>query len=136
MKIAVAVNGNMPDSIVSEAFEASAFLLVSETDDMSFEVFENPEGTNGHGMAMVNKILEQDCEALISGTIEEDAFEALAAAQVTRYFAAGHTALKALALMDAYELDIIREYNGKEWIPHDHSQETCDCGHHDDEAAE
>lgn len=136
MKIAVAINGNTLESLVAEAFENSTSLLIVETEDMSYEGFENPESAGGSGLAMAKKIFEQDCEALISGTIEEKAFETLALAQVTRYFAAGQTAIKAIELMDAYQLGIIREYNGKEWVPHDHSHGSCDCGNHDEEQAE
>ncbi|XCH79139.1 MAG: NifB/NifX family molybdenum-iron cluster-binding protein [Candidatus Dehalobacter alkaniphilus] len=134
MKIAVATNGNSLEDRVPEMFEESAYLLVVETDDLSYEVYENPEHKGGSGLAMTNKIIEQDCEALISGSIEEPAFEALVKNQITRYLGANYSAKDAIKLMGLYQLELIREYNGKEWDPHAHDHHgTCDCGNQEDE---
>jgi len=131
MKIALASKGATLDAPVAEMFETSPCLLMVETDDMSYEVFENPELENGLGLAMAEKAVESDCEALISGTIEAPAFEVLSIAQVTRYYGANIAGKKALDMMEAYELDYIRVPNGEVWEPHDHSQGTCDCGSHE-----
>ena len=71
MKIAIAVEGETPESLVADTFEDSACLLIVETDDRSYTVFENPDRPGGSGLGMAQKIIEQDCEALISGTIEK-----------------------------------------------------------------
>lgn len=132
MKIAIAANGDSPVSQVPEKFEESAYLLIVETDDGSYNVFKNPEGQGDSGLPMTQEIVKQDCEALISGSIEEPAFEELVMAQVTRYLGANHRVMDALNLMAANELDIIRVPNGEEWVPHNHDHATCNCGNHED----
>ncbi|NLW91552.1 MAG: hypothetical protein GXY34_08130 [Syntrophomonadaceae bacterium] len=130
MIIALASKGVDLDAPIAEEFEKSPYLLMVETDNMSYEVFQNPELEDGLGLAMAEKVVASDCEAVISGTIEAEAFEVLSEAQVTRYYGANIAGRKALDMMQAYELDYIRVPNGEMWEPHDHSQGTCNCGEH------
>jgi predicted Fe-Mo cluster-binding NifX family protein len=132
MKIAIATNGNTLESLVAEEFEQSAFLLIVETDDLSYKVYPNEEHTDGSGLAMTKKVIECDCEALITGSIEQLAFDELALAQVTRFLGANHSAKDVLNLMEAYKLNIIRDYKGGEGMFHEHHHHTCDCGHHEE----
>jgi len=120
MKIAISANGNTLNDIVPEEFEKSPYLLIVETDDMSYEVFPNPD-PDGLGLEMAEKIVEEDCEALISGTIEKPAFEVLVAAHVTRYYGANTVGKEALDKMEVRKLDFIRVPNGEVWEPHNHS---------------
>lgn len=128
MKIAVAANGNTLEDMIPDTFEESAFLLIVETDDGTYEAFKNPEGRGGAGMAMTREILKQDCEAVICGVIEKEAFEELAAAQITRYMGANRSAADALNLMDTYKLDIIRVPKGEVYDPdtHNHGPSICE----------
>ncbi|MFA5055883.1 MAG: NifB/NifX family molybdenum-iron cluster-binding protein [Dehalococcoidia bacterium] len=127
MKIAIAANGAKMDSLIPDNFEESTFLLIAETDDGSFETFKNPEGQESIGMAMVREILKQDCEAVICGVIEKEAFEELAAAQITRYMGANRSAADALNLMDTYKLDIIRVPKGEVYDPDTHNHGPANC---------
>lgn len=77
---------------------------------------------------MARKIVEQDCEAVVCGSIEKPAFEVLAAAQVTRYMGAGLVAITALRLMEEYQLDLIRVPNGERWDAHHIHAGKCECG--------
>jgi predicted Fe-Mo cluster-binding NifX family protein len=131
MKIAIATNGNTLENLVAEEFEKSAFLLIVETDDLSYKVHPNEERIGGSGLAMAKKVIECDCEAAITGSIEQPAFDELAMAQVTRYLGANHRTKDALDLMEAYKLDIIRYYKGGEgmYYDHIHNHHTCDCDH-------
>jgi predicted Fe-Mo cluster-binding NifX family protein len=103
-----------------------------ETDDGSYEVFRNPEGEGSAGLAMTMEILKHDCEALISGSIEKQAFEVLMMAQVTRYMGANCRAKDALHLMDANQLDFILAPDGEVWVPHRHDYDTSNCESHED----
>ncbi len=131
MKIAVATKGSTLEDRVPDAFEESLFLLIVETDDGSFEAFKNPEGRRGAGMAMAKEVLRHDCEAVICGTIEKEAFELLSTAQVTRYMGSNHRASDALRLMDAYELDIIRVPKGEVYDPNRHNLGPSNCEGHE-----
>ncbi len=132
MKIAVAANGGTLESLVPGTFEESAFLLIVETDDGSYEAFKNPEGQGSAGLAMTREILKHDCEVLISGSIEKPAFEVLVTAQLTRYMGANCRATDALHLMDANQLNFIRVPNGEVWVPYRHDNDTSHCGSHED----
>jgi predicted Fe-Mo cluster-binding NifX family protein len=131
MKIAVATNGETLENLVPEIFEESPCLLIVETDDMSYSVYQNQEDPKSLGLNLAQFIIEQDCEALISGSIESPAFEVLSGAQITRYFGAAYSAIDALDLMEDYQLEHIRVPNGAEWVPHDHREGTCNCGFDD-----
>ena len=128
MKIAIAADGNGMNSIIPDQFEAGSYLLIYETDDGSCEVFLNPESSRSTGLAMTEKIIQKDCEALISGSIDKLAFEKLAMAQITRYDGAGLTAQYAIDLMEENRLGFFRVPRGEVWVAHNHGHHTCSCG--------
>lgn len=129
MKIAVAAAGRTLEDRVADTFEDSPFLLIVETDDGSCEVFWNPE-QGGAGLALTREIMRQDCEAVISGSIEKPAWQELMIAQVTRYLAVDCSAGEALRLMDANELDFIVAPKGEVWASHKHEGDSFGCGGH------
>jgi predicted Fe-Mo cluster-binding NifX family protein len=132
MKIAVATKGRTLEDLVPDTLEESPYLLIVETDDGSLEAFKNPEGQGGTGTAMAKEVLRHDCEAVICGTIEKDAFEVLSTAQVTRYMGSNLRASDALRLMDAYELDLIRVPRGEVYDPSRHNLGPSKCEGHED----
>lgn len=132
MKIASATNGNTLEDLVAEEFDNSKFLLIVETENMSFEVFSNAEGRGGSGLTMAKKVIDSNCEAIISGSIGRPAFEEVALAQVTRYYGAGISTKEALYLMEDNKLQMVREYKGGEGRYREHHQRNCNCGHHEE----
>ncbi|MEL7567869.1 MAG: NifB/NifX family molybdenum-iron cluster-binding protein [Dehalobacterium sp.] len=128
MKIAFTTDESSIDAIVSKTFEESNYLLVVETDDLSMKIYRK---TDNDGIDYAKKIIEDDCEAVITGTIEEKAFELLATACVSRMKGTGHTVKDALVLMDAYKLEIIRDFNGSTGKhQHAHTAGCCNCDDH------
>lgn len=122
MKIAVTANESTMEGTVSETFEGSNFLLVVETDDLSTTVYKK---SDDDGKDYVKKIIESDCELVITGTIEKAAFEPLASVGVTRVKGTGYTVKESLELMEANKLEYIRDFNGGTGEHHrDHSQES------------
>lgn len=109
MKIAVVAEGKSLDSQVSEKFEKCLYLLIVNMNDLSITAINNEE-VSGENLA--NEILKYDCEAVITGDIEERAFDILADACVTRYYGVGYSVEKALELMDNRSLKLIRSYDG------------------------
>ncbi len=132
MKIAITANGNTLKSLVTEEFEKSEYLLIVETDDNSYEYYDNSTNLDDDGITMATKIIKGNCEAVITGSIEEKAFEEIAGAQVTRYFGSKHNVEEALHLMDSNKLDITRDFKGAEDRPDRHHHDTCDCGEDDE----
>jgi predicted Fe-Mo cluster-binding NifX family protein len=132
MKIAVATNGNTLEDRVSNEFESSTHLLVVETEDRSFEVYQNDIRSCKTGLEMAKIIKECDCEAVITGSIGQVAFEEIADAQITRYMGAGLIAKDALNMMENYQLSIISEYKGGEGLFHIHTHNgSCNCSEED-----
>ncbi len=123
MKIAVVADGPRRDSIIPAEFEKGAFLLIFEVETDMVSAYPN----TGPDTALARKIVQEDCEAVISGGIGKDAFEVLADAQVTRFNGEGMPADRAMEWMEAMKLDLIRVPRGEVWIPHEHTGE-CDCG--------
>lgn len=136
MKIAVTTDGNTLEDLVAEEFEKSAFLLIVETDNLSYKVYKTDTQTDGSGLAMAQKIVDEDCEALICGPIDEPAFEIIADACITRYLGANYPAATALERMARHQLALIPAYNGEErdseshehGVSFFHNPEECTCG--------
>ena len=80
--------------------------------------------------ALALRIVEEDCEAVLCGPIEEAPFVILAdQGCVTRYLAVGLSAQEAIAKMEAYELDMIPDFIGGTGC---HSGEGCHEHPHDE----
>lgn len=106
-------------------------MLIVNMDDLSFEAFENKEQEKGSGMEMARTIKEYDCEAIITGSIQEQAFEFLAGEQITRYKGAGIAAKEALEMMEKLQLELISDYAGNVGKAHEHGHScgggSCGC---------
>ncbi len=110
MNIAVAADGKSMDSPVSEKFVSCTHLLIVNMESMEFEALENKGGPFGEVLS--RKIVEYDCEAVITGELTQQAFDIIADNNVTRYDGRGHTVSKALDLMNRYVLKLIRNVKG------------------------
>lgn len=131
MKIAVAANGDTLESMVTEEYENSTYLLVVDINSLSFRAYPNEERGSSSELGITSRLIEHDCEALISGSIEQANFDAMVAAQVTRYNGANYSVNNALHRMETNQLEIIRDYKGGEGMPHEHHHDTCRCGNHE-----
>lgn len=115
MNIAIAVDGESMDSPVSEQFERCKSLLIVNVDSMSVKVLPNSEASDEiAGDRLAQHVLQHNCEGVITGLIRATAFELMAGAGVTRYSGVGYEAAKALELMHANSLDLIRDADGGE----------------------
>ena len=110
MNIAVAADGESLESQVSEKFELCLYMLIVNMNDLTVTIIKTEElsGTSPE-KNLARKVLEYNCEAVITGTINQTAFNILADAQVTRYFGAGHSVKDALELSENRLLSIIKE---------------------------
>ena len=81
--------------------------------------------------ALALRIVEEDCEAVLCGPIEEAPFVILAdQGCVTRYHAVGLSAAEAIAKMEQYALDMITDFIGGTGC---HSGEGCHEHPHDED---
>jgi predicted Fe-Mo cluster-binding NifX family protein len=113
VNIAITVDGEVIGSQVSEQFERCKNLLIVNAETMNVTVIPNSDSTEEIvGEQLAQKVVEYDCEAVITGMIRSVAFEILAGVGVTRFLGTGYDGSKALVLMHANKLDLIRDANG------------------------
>jgi predicted Fe-Mo cluster-binding NifX family protein len=84
MKIAVSSSGKDLDSLIDPRFGRCAYFLLVETDDMSFEVFDNQSITSGGGAGIQSAqfISSKGAKAVITGNCGPNAVQTLAAAGI------------------------------------------------------
>jgi len=110
MNIAVAADGEILESQVSEEFSLCLYLLIVHMDDLTTTIIKTAELLgNSPEESLARKVLEYDCEALITGNINQTPFNIVADAQVTRYFGAGHSVKEALELSEKGLLKLIKD---------------------------
>jgi predicted Fe-Mo cluster-binding NifX family protein len=81
MKIAVSSSGKDLDSLIDPRFGRCAYFLLVETDDMSFEVFDNQSIASGGGAGIQSAqfISSKGAKAVITGNCGPNAVQTLAA---------------------------------------------------------
>lgn len=123
MNIAIAVDGASMTSMVAEQLECCTNLIIVNVETEEVKIFPNPEATEEiAGERLAQEILKHNCEAVITGLIKPTAFDIIADNCVTRFLGVGHSASKALSLMNSDSLDVIRAADG---------QSGCGGSHHD-----
>ena len=111
MKISVATAGQEARSPVPGELKDAKYLFIVDVD--RFEVTEVlPVPAEKPDLWCAEQTVARDCEAILCGKIDKDAFEVLAKASVSRYEATGLDATRAVKAMNAYTLPVIREYTG------------------------
>lgn len=84
MKIAVSSSGKDLDSLIDPRFGRCAYFLLVETDDMSFEVFDNQSiaSSGGAGVQSAQFISSKGAKAVITGSCGPNAVKTLVAAGI------------------------------------------------------
>ncbi|MDR3601562.1 MAG: NifB/NifX family molybdenum-iron cluster-binding protein [Desulfosporosinus sp.] len=110
MNIAVTADGISLESQVSEKFEPCSALLIVNMNDLTVTIIKTKDLTGTSPEEdLARKVLEYDCEAVITGNINQAAFNILADAYVTRYFGTGNSVKAALELSEKGLLKLIKE---------------------------
>lgn len=85
MKVAVTAQGVSLDDEVDPRFGRAAYVLLVDSDDMSFEVLDNSENINalkGAGIQAATMISEKGAEVLLTGHCGPNAFKTVQAAGI------------------------------------------------------
>jgi len=84
MKVAVSANGNDLDAPIDPRFGRCAFFIIVDTDDMSFEVFDNESValSGGAGIQAAQFLASKGAKVIITGNIGPNAVTALSAAGI------------------------------------------------------
>lgn len=110
MKIAICCETEDASGLVAKDFRVSPFLLMIDVDkNVIYHVYGKQDPEN---LVFAEKIVEEDCEAVICGPVEKDAFNILAKAGVSRYDGSGRKAQRAFVRFLRNQLPLIRDYIG------------------------
>ena len=84
MKVAISSSGKDLDSLIDPRFGRCVYFLLVETDDMSFEVFDNQSIAlgGGAGIQSAQFISSKGAKAVITGNCGPNAVQTLAAAGI------------------------------------------------------
>lgn len=87
MKIAVSSKGKDLDSQVDPRFGRCAFFMIVETNDMSFEAFDNASISlgGGAGIQAAQFVSSKGAKAIITGSVGPNAVQTLSAARVETF---------------------------------------------------
>ena len=133
MKIGIVTDKNTEDAVVAESLEKGGYLIVVETETMAAQAMIS---NGGSGENFPQALIDYGCEAVVTGTIQQKAFDIIAEAQITRYNGYGLDIGTAAESAHFDILPLIVAFEGGKScreMPHDHEHESCDCGHHHDE---
>ena len=126
LKIALATDGPMLDSEICAKFETLRYLLIVDAQTGKLLRPIPREGRSDTEMA--KQIVAEDCEAVISGPIEEAPFVIIAdEGCCTRYNGAGLPALLAVDKMNDYALPLLTDFIGGTGC---HPGDESNCQHH------
>jgi predicted Fe-Mo cluster-binding NifX family protein len=84
MKIALSSSGKSLDSQIDPRFGRCAYFVIVETDDMSFEAFDNESITlgGGAGIQAAQFVASKGAKAIITGNVGPNAVQTLSASHV------------------------------------------------------
>jgi predicted Fe-Mo cluster-binding NifX family protein len=85
MKIAVTSKGKTLDSEVDPRFGRAAYILVVDSETLSFEALDNQENVNafkGAGIQAAKMVSEKGADVLLTGYCGPNAFKAMKAAKI------------------------------------------------------
>lgn len=100
MKIAVSSSGNDLDSQVDPRFGRCACFVIVETDDMSFETFDNGSIAlgGGAGIQAAQFVASKGAKAVITGNVGPNAVRTLSAAGVETFVGQSGTVREAIEM--------------------------------------
>jgi predicted Fe-Mo cluster-binding NifX family protein len=98
MKVAVSSSGKDLNSQVDPRFGRCAYFLIVETDDMSFEVFDNESGSlgGGAGIQSAQFVASKGVKAVITGSCGPNAVNTLGAAGIQMFLGSTGTVKEVL----------------------------------------
>lgn len=109
------------DGVIAEFFSETGYVvLIDAENDSVLSGFERGEMSQ---VDLARWVLEEDCEAIITGPLEEAPFEIIAEeGMITRYNGVGLEAMESVRMMNAYKLKLIPDFIGGTGC---HSGEGC-----------
>lgn len=117
MKIAVSSSGKDLDALIDPRFGRCAYFLMVDTDDMSFEVFDNQSISlgGGAGIQSAQFVSSKGAKAVITGNCGPNAVQALAVAGIEVFLGNSGVIREALQKFEKGELSSTNVTNAPEY---------------------
>ena len=119
MKVAVSSNGKDLDASIDQRFGRCAYFLIIESDDMSFEVFDNESAVlgGGAGIQSAQFVISKGAGAVITGNCGPNAVQTLSAVGVDVFLSVTGTVKAAVEMYKSGNLTPagkanVAEYSG------------------------
>jgi predicted Fe-Mo cluster-binding NifX family protein len=98
MKICITSTGENLDSAVEPRFGRCAYFIIVDPDDLKFKAIANPNvsAVGGAGIQSAQLIANEGVEAVITGNVGPNAFQALSSAKIKMFKVAGVTVKEAV----------------------------------------
>ena len=111
MKIAVSSNGKNLDSEIDPRFGRCAYFLIVDTDNMSFEAFDNESIAlgGGAGIQAAQFVASKDAKAILTGNVGPNAVKTLSAAGIEIFAGQNGTVREAVGRYDGGNLESTRK---------------------------
>jgi predicted Fe-Mo cluster-binding NifX family protein len=109
MKVAVSASGPTLDSEVNPRLGRCPWLLIVDTESLTFDALENPAiaSPGGAGIQVAEAIAQKQVGAVITGNCGPNAYEALSAAGIHVYAGASGTVREAIESFGRGELAVL-----------------------------
>lgn len=113
MNIALTAHSSDPDSALFYEFAQAPWLLIINIETMECTPIAHTVAADSD-QELARTILRYNCEAVITGSLDEKAFDILADEGVTRYTASGMNCRQAIDSMQNRALQFIRNPEGSD----------------------
>jgi len=122
MKMAIASTGESLDSQVDPRFGRCHWLILADTDDMSFEALKNRAAAAGHGAGVeaAQMVANMGCRGVVASTFGPNAAHALAQGGLAMYRFSGGTVREAI---EAVKAGTLEQLNGANAAAHSGDRE-------------
>jgi len=113
MNVIVSSKGSDVDTEISPVFGRAKYYLLVNTEDSSFESYENPaiDQSGGAGIHAAQFVLKKNPDAVISSSIGPNAYEVLTAASMSCYTAEEGSVREIVEAFNRGELNLMSAAN-------------------------
>lgn len=124
MKIAISSNGQDLESFIDPRFGRCSYFIIMETDDMSFEAFDNESmgQSGGAGIQSAQFVASKGTRAVITGNVGPNAVKTLTAAGINIFLGQQGPIRKVIENFKAGELNAsaspnVSDHSGMKTVP-------------------
>lgn len=99
------------DGVIAKEFSDAAYVVLIDAD--AYTVISEFPREDRSEVDLARWVLEEDCEAIITGPLKQEPFEIIAEeGMITRYNGVGLEAMDSVRKMNAYMLELIPDFIG------------------------